>query len=79
MNSPGQRMSYPYSAVGKFIHFPWKHYWKGRGFRYVVYGSVISYILFYKLHCAVNSPGNVKMWQKIRADRLHNPFAPPHE
>ena len=52
MNSPGQRMSYPYSAMGKFLHFPWKHYWKGRGFRFAVYGTAVAYLLFFKLHGA---------------------------
>ena len=52
MNSPGQRMNYPYSVMGKFLHFPWKHYWKGRAFRYVTYSMIPSYFLFYQLHCA---------------------------
>ena len=42
----GRRMKYPYSILGKFVHFPWKHYWKhGRGFRFIIYALPISLLV----------------------------------
>ena len=47
----GRAVKYPYTLPGKLMYFPWKYYFKhGRGFRYVVYGLIGSYPLFYQLH-----------------------------
>ena len=76
----GRRMKYPYTVMGKFIHFPWKHYWKhGRGFRFTVYAIIATFPLIYPIHKFVNSPGNVAEWNRIREARKHDPFAPPTE
>nr|AIU94788.1 hypothetical protein [Phragmatopoma lapidosa] len=74
----GQQVRYPYSFLGKFVQFPWKHYWKNaRGFRYSMIALAVTYPLFLKIHQIMNSPGNVREWTKIRERRLHDHFAPP--
>jgi len=75
-----RRMKYPYTALGKFIHFPWKHYWRhGRGFRFAMIAVVLSIPIIAPINSFVNSPGNVAEWDRIRKARQHDAFAPPTE
>jgi hypothetical protein len=74
----GRRMKYPYTVLGKWVSFPWKHYWKnGRGFRYLGIAILCTVPVLYPISKFVNSPANVEMWQQIRKKREHDPFAPP--
>ncbi|XP_074662600.1 uncharacterized protein LOC141915092 [Tubulanus polymorphus] len=80
MTGGGQTMRYPYTFTAKLMRFPWKHYWKNtRYFRYFTYSAVFSwFFVFRNIHKAVNSPGNVKKWEEIRAKREHTHFDAPH-
>lgn len=47
----GRQMKYPYSVLGKWLNFPWKHYWKhGRGFRYLTIAIACTFPVFYPIH-----------------------------
>jgi len=80
VSTAGRRVNYPYTILGKVVHFPWKHYWKyGRGFRYHIYAFFLSLPIIWPIHKFVNSPANVEEWKRIRAARKHDVFAPPTE
>lgn len=47
----GRPMKYPYTFSAKIAQFPYKFYWKNSWLaRYWIYGMVVSFPLFYKVH-----------------------------
>ncbi|XP_055325474.1 uncharacterized protein LOC129579418 [Sitodiplosis mosellana] len=62
---PGRPMKYPYTFSAKIAQFPYKFYLKNSWLtRYWLIGIVASLPLWYKIHKAVNSPGNVAVWKE---------------
>ncbi|XP_014471112.1 PREDICTED: uncharacterized protein LOC106742556 [Dinoponera quadriceps] len=62
-------MKYPYTIVAKVAQFPYKYYWKHSWlFKYLIYSTVLSAPIFYKIQKISYSPANVEKWDKIHKE-----------
>ncbi|KAI1295347.1 hypothetical protein HDE_05482 [Halotydeus destructor] len=63
-------MIHPYTYTAKFIHFPYKYFFKESWmFRYACYSMVLTYPIYVWIHFKVNSPEAVLAWEtKKRLD-----------
>ncbi|XP_031620253.1 uncharacterized protein LOC116338871 [Contarinia nasturtii] len=72
----GRPMKYPYTFSAKIAQFPYKLYFTHPNswlYKYWAISIVLCTPFFYKIHKAVNSPGNVALWkEKERLEALEH-------